>query len=142
MMKTCPCCGAKALVADTRNVPYAYKGQTTYIENVQGEFCSSCDESITGPEETKRVMAEMRAFTKEVNAALVNAKFIRETRLKLGLTQQAAAQLFGGGNNGFSRYESGETKPTVPLIRLFEILDRHPEMLEEIRNGSGASEVS
>ena len=113
MIKACGNCGAKALVSDVRDVPYAYKGQTTFIKDVHGEFCGACDESITGPDESARVMAEMRAFKQEVNACLADAGFIRETRAKLGLTQQAASRLFGGGSNGFSRYESGETKPTL-----------------------------
>jgi HTH-type transcriptional regulator / antitoxin MqsA len=136
MIKTCGSCGAKALVTDVRDVPYSYKGHATFIKDVQGEFCGACDESMTGPEESARMMTAMRAFKQEVNASLADAGFIRETRAKLGLTQQAASRLFGGGNNGFSRYESGETKPTLALVQLFRLLDRRPELLSEIIDNS------
>jgi HTH-type transcriptional regulator / antitoxin MqsA len=78
-------------------------------------------------------MEQMKAFKYEVNAELTDATFIRATRVKLGLNQHQAAQLFGGGNNGFSRYESAETQPTLPLIRLFKLLNKHPELLDEIK---------
>lgn len=41
--------------------------------------------------------------------------------------------MFGGGPNAFSRYESGKTKPPVALVKLFQLLDRHPEFYKEIR---------
>jgi HTH-type transcriptional regulator / antitoxin MqsA len=88
------------------------------------------------------VMTAMRAFKQEVNASLADAGFIRETRAKLGLTQQAASRLFGGGNNGFSRYESGETKPTLALVQLFRLLERRPELLSEIIDNSNQSNAT
>ena len=32
-----------------------------------------------------------------------------------------------------SRYETGKTKPPLALVKLFKVLDRHPDLLEEIR---------
>ncbi|MES2663686.1 MAG: type II toxin-antitoxin system MqsA family antitoxin, partial [Pseudomonadota bacterium] len=40
---------------------------------------------------------------------------------------------FGGGVNAFSRYENGKTKPPLALVKLFQVLDRHPELLNEVR---------
>ncbi len=39
----------------------------------------------------------------------------------------------GGGVNAFSRYENGKTKPPLALVKLFKLLDRHPELLNEVR---------
>jgi 4-azaleucine resistance transporter AzlC len=50
---------------------------------------------------------------------------------KLDLDQRQAAELFGGGVNAFSRYENGKTKPPLALVKLFKLLDRHPELLNE-----------
>jgi hypothetical protein len=33
----------------------------------------------------------------------------------------------------FSRYENGKTKPPLALVNLFKLLDRHPELLNEVR---------
>jgi HTH-type transcriptional regulator/antitoxin MqsA len=104
----CPVCGAAELIHDTRDLPYTYKGETTVIPAVAADFCSACDESITDLAETERVMREMQAFNKQVNAAIVDPAFIVNVRKKLDLGQREAAEIFGGGINAFSRYENGK----------------------------------
>jgi HTH-type transcriptional regulator/antitoxin MqsA len=80
-------------------------------------------------------MREMQAFNKQVNAAIVDPGFIADVRKKLDLGQREAAQLFGGGVNAFSRYETGKTRPPLALVKLLKLLDRHPELLSEVRAG-------
>lgn len=130
----CPVCGAAELVHDTRDLPYTYKGETTVIASVTGEFCPACAESILDPSESNRVMREMRAFSKQVNAAIVDPAFITTVRKKLDLDQREASEIFGGGINAFSRYENGKTKPPLALVKLFKLLDRHPDLLNEVRS--------
>jgi len=129
----CPvCCGAE-LLHDTRELPYIYKGEKTVISAVTGDFCPACAESVLEAVESERVMREMLAFNRQVNAAAVDPGFIATVRKKLGLDQREAAELFGGGVNAFSRYETGRTKPPLALIKLLKVLDRHPDLLHEIR---------
>jgi HTH-type transcriptional regulator/antitoxin MqsA len=84
-------------------------------------------------EDSERVMREMQAFSKQVNAAIVDPAFIVKVRKKLSLDQREAAEIFGGGVNAFSRYENGKTKPPLALVKLLKVLDRHPELLDEIK---------
>ncbi|MGH2430592.1 MAG: type II toxin-antitoxin system MqsA family antitoxin [Pseudomonas sp.] len=35
--------------------------------------------------------------------------------------------------HAFSRWENGKMRPPVALIELFKLLDRRPELFEEIR---------
>jgi HTH-type transcriptional regulator/antitoxin MqsA len=130
----CPICGAAELIHDIRDLPYIYKGENTTILGVTGDFCPACGESITDMEETERVMREMQAFNKQVNAAIVDPGFIVSVRKKLDLGQKEAAEIFGGGINAFSRYESGKTKPPLALVKLLKVLDRHPDLLNEVRS--------
>lgn len=129
----CPACGAAKLAHDIRDLPYTYKGETTVIPAVKGDFCPACEESILDAVESNRVMREMRAFSKQVNAAIIDPAFIADVRKKLDLDQREAAEIFGGGINAFSRYENGKTKPPLALIKLFKLLDRHPDLLNEIK---------
>ena len=129
----CPTCAIAELVHDTRDMPYTYKGETTIIPNVTGDFCSACDEAIFDQVESRRVSALMREFSKQVNAAIVDPGFITRVRKKLALDQREAAEIFGGGINAFSRYENGKTKPPLALVKLLKILDRHPDLLSEVR---------
>jgi HTH-type transcriptional regulator / antitoxin MqsA len=133
MNMKCPVCGAAQLIHDTRDITYTYKGETTVIPSVTGEFCPACNESITDLNDTDRVMREMQAFNRQVNAAIVDPEFIVSVRKKLNLGQKEAADIFGGGVNAFSRYENGKTKPPLALVKLLKVLDRHPDLLNEVR---------
>ena len=131
----CPSCGAGKLVRDTRDISYTYKGETTAIPAVRGEFCPACGESVLGAAESSRVSAAMLEFNKQVNASIVDPGFIARVRKKLALDQRQAAAIFGGGANAFSRYENGKTKPPLALVKLLMVLDRHPHLLNEVQAG-------
>jgi len=133
MNMKCPSCGASNLVHDTRDLPYTYKGETTILPQVTGDFCPACDESILDAEESRRTMSLMLEFNKQVNASIVDPEFIASVRKKLDLDQKEAAEIFGGGVNAFSRYENGKTKPPLALVKLLKVLDRHPDLLAEVR---------
>ncbi len=129
----CPHCGAAKLVHGRRDMPYTYKGETTTIPAVSGDSCPACGEVVLGPAESARVSAAMLEFNKQVNASTVDPAFIVHVRKKLALDQREAAEIFGGGVNAFSRYENGKTKPPLALVKLLKVLDRHPELLNEVR---------
>ena len=129
----CPDCGAAELVHATRNLTYTFKGQTTVLTGVEGDFCPACGESILDAAQSERVMHDMSAFAKEVNAGMYDPGFITSVRKKLKLDQREAAEIFGGGINAFSRYENGKTKPPLALMKLLKVLDRHPDLLSEVR---------
>ena len=129
----CPVCGSAELVHDTRDIPHIYKGETTVIPAVTGDFCLSCGEVILDKEHGDRLRQLMGIFQRQVNASIVDPSFIANVRKKLSLDQREAAELFGGGINAFSRYENGKTKPPLALVKLFKVLERHPDLLNEIR---------
>ena len=129
----CPNCGAAELVHDTRDMPYTYKGEETIIPAVTGDYCPACGEAVLDMGESARTSMLMLKFNKQVNAAIVDPAFIAGVRKKLHLDQREAAEIFGGGVNAFSRYENGKTKPPLALVKLLKVLDRHPELLEEIK---------
>ena len=39
----------------------------------------------------------------------------------------------GGTSIAFSHYENGKTKPPLALVKLLRVLDRHSDLLEEIK---------
>jgi len=129
----CPTCAAAELVHDTRDMPYTYKGEATIIPAVVGDFCPACGEAVLDVAESARTSAAMLEFNKQVNASIVDPDFIAMVRKKLALDQREAAEIFGGGVNAFSRYENGKTKPPLALVKLLKVLDRHPDLLNEVR---------
>ncbi len=56
-------------------------------------------------------------------------------RKKLPLDQREAAEIFGGGVNAFSRYENGKTRLPLAVVKLLKVLDRHPDLMSEVRAG-------
>jgi HTH-type transcriptional regulator/antitoxin MqsA len=130
----CPSCGAADLIHDTRDVPYTYKGEATSIPVVTGDFCPACGEIVMDREHGDRYGDLIGQFRRQVNAASVDPVFIASIRKKLNLDQREAAELFGGGVNAFSRYENGRTKPPLALVQLLRLLDRHPDLLNEVRS--------
>ena len=129
----CPVCGAAELICDTRDMPYTYKGETTTIPAVTGDHCPACIEVILEREQGDRYSDLIGQFQRQVNAAFIAPGFITDIRKKLALDQREAAEIFGGGVNAFSRYETGKTKPPLALVKLLKVLDRHPELLAEVR---------
>lgn len=129
----CSMCGGAELVPDRRDLPYVYKGESTVIPAVSGQWCAACGEGVLGEEEGERASAAILEFNRQINASVVDPQFIASVRKKLRLDQREAAEIFGGGVNAFSRYETGKTRPPVALIKLLQVLDRHPELLAEVR---------
>jgi HTH-type transcriptional regulator/antitoxin MqsA len=64
MTMKCPVCGAAELVHDTRDVPHTYKGETTVIPAVTGDFCPACAELVLDMDEAERFGQLVREFNK------------------------------------------------------------------------------
>jgi HTH-type transcriptional regulator / antitoxin MqsA len=58
----CPACGVAELARDTRDIPYTYKGKSTTLPAVIGDFCPACGEAVQDAEESRCVNILMREF--------------------------------------------------------------------------------
>ena len=124
----CPLCGEGVLSDSSKNVVERYKG-VPFTLLVRGAFCNHCHDGF--PEFDPKQEARWVAFRDSIDAE--ESAELTRIRKKLRLTQAKAAVLAGGGKNAFSRYEKGKVKPVAAVINLFRLLDRHPELLEELR---------
>jgi HTH-type transcriptional regulator/antitoxin MqsA len=122
----CPSCAGRKLVRDTRDIPYTYKGKTTTIPAVRGDFCPACGESVLAAAEASRVSAGRCWSSISTSTPLLSTLASLRVRKKLALDQREAAAIFGGGPNAFSRYENGKTKPPLALVKLLMVLDGTP----------------
>jgi HTH-type transcriptional regulator/antitoxin MqsA len=102
------------------------------IPAVTGEFCPKCEEILLDREQGDRYSELVGVFQRQVNSTHFDPEYIARVRKKLDLDQRQAAEIFGGGVNAFSRYENGKTKPPLALIKLFKLLENHPDLLTEI----------
>ena len=112
---------------------YTYKGNSITLQQ-PGYWCDSCEEGILNGEDIAKTEKAFEDFKGKIDGSLTpdEIRHIRKNVLKL--TQEQAGKIFGGGKNGFSRYERGENKPLPAIINLLKILERHPEDLRFITN--------
>lgn len=132
MSKSCLSCGHGEMVHGVHDVPYEYKGYHSVITAVHGWHCQECREIEFDAGEGIRFAETINEIAKTVDAQ--RAAELARIRKKLKLTQQEAALLTGGGPNAFSRYERGKAQPLPAVINLFKLLDRHPDLLGEIKD--------
>lgn len=132
LRKKCLICGQGEMAHAVRDVPYEYKGHRTVIPSVSGRHCPHCHEEVEfDAGEGVRFAEAIKKIAQEIDAQ--EAAELARIRRKLRLTQHEAARITGGGPNAFSRYAHGKAKPMPAVINLFKLLDRHPELLDELR---------
>jgi HTH-type transcriptional regulator/antitoxin MqsA len=124
--KPCPVCGEGTLHDGVRKELREYRGQSLGVIE-RGAYCDKCGDGIIDADPTADTA--WREFKDRVDQD--ERTQLAAIRQKLGLTQQQAALLTGGGHNAFSRYERGEAKPVLAVLNLFRVLDRHPQLLQE-----------
>ena len=131
MNRVCPQCAAEMRRDESRTEVVEYEGESLSVAGLAGWFCPACEEAIFDDESARRYGAagdELITKAHEHQQAE-----IRRIRKNLGLTQVEAGQLVGVGKVAFSRYERGETQAPGPLVKLLRLVDRHPELVAEVR---------
>jgi HTH-type transcriptional regulator / antitoxin MqsA len=68
------------LVHNVRDLPYIYKGEATVLPPVAGEYCPACGEGVFDAATSRLISSDMKAFGKQVNAAIVDPSFISTVR--------------------------------------------------------------
>lgn len=76
--------------------------------------------------------AALRALKEEVEG-IPSPATIRRVRKKLKLSQREAGGILKVGESAFDKYERGLVEPSGPTSQLLRLLDRHPELIEELR---------
>ncbi len=132
MARKCLNCEKGNLLHTARNVPYQYKGHSAVVPKVTGWHCPVCGDVEFDPGEGKRFSAAIKRIAAQIDSR--EAAELARIRKKLKLTQLQAARISGGGPNAFSRYERGIARPLPAVTNLFRLLDRHPELLNELES--------
>ena len=130
--RQCASCGTLGMIYGRRDVSKNFEGVTIKVPDVEGWFCDACGElEFDSPATARQFFEQVTALQQQERAR--QAAELRSIRKRLKLTQQQAADLFGGGANAFSDYERGTTRPARSTVLLLHLLDHHPELLQELR---------
>lgn len=132
MTRRCVGCGSDKAMTRFEGEAFTvdHAGATKTVRGLSGWRCGACGEVEFDAASARRYAAAGDMLVWRERAR--QSKEIRRIRRKLGLSQVAAARLTGGGHNAFSRYERGEAAPLPAVVNLLRLLDRHPELLDEL----------
>lgn len=115
----CANCGASELQFLTEAETFDYKGQSLTVD-VDYSVCAQCGTEVILTEQIKRNDCRLRDAWRKADGLLSGTE-ISALRKKLGLTQQDAAKVFGGGVNAFSKYERGEVIQSEGMDKLMRL---------------------
>lgn len=130
MAHLCLNCEQADMVHRKKDAVIAYRGHQTSVRALDGWHCPACGEVEFAGKEGERYALALEKLRLKVDAE--EAAELARIRKKLGLSQRRAAEIAGGGVNAFSRYENGKARPVAAVVNLFRLLDKHPELMDEI----------
>jgi HTH-type transcriptional regulator/antitoxin MqsA len=114
-----------------RPLTLTYKGASMTVE-MPGWYCDQSSESIHTGDDMKvsdRALNRLKARVEGLPAP----EEIRRIRRKLGLTQESAGELIGGGPRAFQKYETGDLLPSRAISSALALLDHDPKALAVLK---------
>ncbi|MBZ9697453.1 MULTISPECIES: type II toxin-antitoxin system MqsA family antitoxin [unclassified Mesorhizobium] len=121
----------KTLMRGVRPFTVTYKGESMIVD-LPGYYPPSDGEGVHVGDDMAAVDAGLRALKEKIDGVPAPST-IRRMRTKLKLSQREAGSLFKVGENAFDKYERGLIEPSGPTIQLMTLLEKHPELLDELR---------
>lgn len=121
----------ETLTRGVRPFTVVYKGESITVE-LPGYYPAGEGDGVHVGRDMSVVDEALRRL-KERADGIPSPATIRRLRAKLGLSQREAGALFRVGESAFDKYERGLVEPSGPTIQLMTLLDRHPELVGELR---------
>lgn len=113
---------------DVRPLTLTYKGESITVD-MPGWYGDQPEEAgVFDPEDMKvsdRALNRLKARTE----GLLEPEEIKRIRKKLGLTQEVAGELIGGGPRAFQKYETADLVPSRAISSALALLDHDPSAL-------------
>ena len=119
------------LYRDIRPFVVTYKDRSTTVQ-LPGYYPRVGDEGVHVGDDMKAADEALRELKEEIEG-IPSPTTIRRVRQKLKLSQREAGGLLKVGESAFDKYERGLVEPSGPTSQLLRLLDRHPELIDELR---------
>lgn len=133
----CPSCEQGHLSPSLFADDFRHNGESVHVQGLECFVCDRCGADPVFPDQIRRNQRRIADGKRQADGLLTSTE-IRAIRLNLGLTQQEAAVLFGGGANAFSKYERGDVMQSVAMDRLLKAAAFLPGLVEFLGIESGA----
>ena len=116
---------------DVRPLTLTYKGHSITVD-MPGWYGDHPDDGVFDGDDMKisdRALHRLKARAE----GLLEPEEIRRIRKRLGLTQEAAGHLIGGGPRAFQKYESGDLLPSRAVCNALLLLNHDPSSLTVLK---------
>lgn len=135
-LPVCPVCEQGSLVPETYTEQIQHNGRTLLVAGLERCRCTNCDADPVSTDQIRRNQVRLCDARRHADGYLTGEE-IRGLRERFGLSQPAAAALFGGGTNAFSKYERGEVVQSLSMDRLLRCAEAFPPLVEYLRRITG-----
>ncbi|WP_122319551.1 type II TA system antitoxin MqsA family protein [Pseudomonas syringae group genomosp. 3] len=138
----CHCCGASSMHPfKDRSYEIGRGSLKRDLQGLSGYECRECGEVEFDAESATRYSNASDELVLDKQKAV--GAYLKQVRSRLKITQKVAVEkISGGGHNAFSRYEKAEVTPAKSLVLIMYLLDKHPELLDDINQFSVEDLVS
>lgn len=120
----CPACGVGELHSHSETDSFEYAGSALTAEDYFSA-CNSCGTEIATPEDIRKGQRS-RIHARKIHDKLLSGSEIKEFRKAYYLSQDVAANLFGGGKVAFSKYENNDVAQSEPMDSLLRLCIQNP----------------
>jgi len=133
----CPVCKKGQLLPSTTHREFKPRGKTVRVE-LLASVCNHCGkETIRAKQHEENLKRLADRKHRDEYKGLLLGEEILALRHRYGLTQQAAATIFGKTNITFSRYEHEVTYPDESTTMLLRLAIEKPDALKWLADQAG-----
>jgi len=135
--RSCPICGKGLLQRHKEVAFFTYKNESKSV-NDHFSVCDSCGVEQADTGEMKLNKRSVIKAKKEVEGLLTGEEVL-QMRKTLGVNQEDASKIFGGGPVAFSKYEKDDVMQSVAMDNIFRLAMDVPGAFEYLCKRSGVS---
>jgi len=121
--------------SDMENI--SYKGADITVA-MEYSICNCCNREFVSKQQIIKNDACVRDAKKAADGLLTSSE-IYDVRISLGLTQEQASVIFGGGKKAFSKYERAEVSQSAAMDKLLKVCLKHPRVFNELVANAGVT---
>tara|TARA_R110001583_G_scaffold193799_1_gene363117 strand:+ start:391 stop:978 length:588 start_codon:yes stop_codon:yes gene_type:complete len=134
-LPVCPICDEGHLHARSEMIEVEHAGHAGQIESLYSE-CDECASETATAAQMRDNKRAMIAFKKQADGLITGAD-VKAMRQSLGLNQDQAARMFGGGPVAFSKYENDDVVQSEPMNNLLKVSKRFPMVAAYLAREAG-----
>ena len=129
-MTNCKICKSEKILHLEEVETITFKGNPLNV-SMGYSICQNCEREFVSKQQILNNDARIRDAKKH-SEGLMTSTEIFDARTTLGLTQEQASLVFGGGKNAFSKYERAEVSQSASMDRLIKVCLKHPNVYKEL----------